>query len=112
MDVADSNVAAPVTGTNVWGIFAWMILAIDLLLAFGLASLPRNQPTVDLAAAAVFVIGTFVLVLLTMAGVGCGIASAAIAYRRADRRLLVALPAFAHVLLLMTFFGIVSWGAG
>jgi hypothetical protein len=33
---------------NVWGVFAWTILAIDALLAFDLSQMPRNQPTLDI----------------------------------------------------------------
>jgi hypothetical protein len=39
---------------NVWGVFAWTILAIDALLAFDLSQMPRNQPTLDIIAAAAF----------------------------------------------------------
>jgi hypothetical protein len=97
---------------NVCGIFAWTILAIDALLAFGLSQMPRHQPTLDIIAAAVFMAGFFLLIALTIAGVGCGLVSAAIAYRAADRRFVVALPALAHVALLIVFFGVNYQGQG
>jgi hypothetical protein len=102
----------PVTRMNVWGVFAWTILAIDALLAFGLSQMPRNQPTLDIIAAAAFMAGFFLLIVLTIAGVGCGLVSAAIAYRSADRRFVVVLPALAHVALLIVFFGVNYQGQG
>jgi hypothetical protein len=102
--------AAP--GINVWGIFAWTILAIDALLAYGLSQMPRNQPSLDLIAAIVSMAGFFLLIGLAIAGVGCGLVSAAIAYRSADRRFVVVLPAIAHVALLLAFFGVSYRGQG
>ena len=65
-----------------------------------------------IAAAAAFPGGFVLLIGLTIAGTGCGIVSAAVAYRSDDRRFVVIQPALAHVALLMIFFGTNYQGQG
>ena len=88
-----------------------MILAVDAVFALALRQL-QTEPEPDIVKGAVFVTGLFVLVLFTLAGVACALFSAAVAYRSGDRRFVIALPAFAHVALLIVFFAIISQGRG
>ena len=101
---AEQDVAAPAAETPgaAWRAATWVILVVDALIVYVLLGLQgQERHGFDIIAAAGFVGGFFALIGMTIMGVGFGAIGAKRAADHGDRRFIVILPVFAHVVLLM-----------
>lgn len=110
---AEQDSIAPTGSTPgaAWRAATWIILAVDVLIAFLLTDLQgQERHTFDIFAAAGFIAAFFALIGMTIIGVGCGIVGAVQAFNHGDKRFVVILPMFAHVVLLIGTLGALSAG--
>jgi hypothetical protein len=112
MTAETQTLAAPTATPGAgWRAATWVLLAVDVLIVFLLLQLQGQKgPGFDIIAAAMFV-GTFLaLIGLTIAGAGAGVIGALRGSDHGDRRAVIFLPVFLHVVLLMGAFVALSAG--
>ena len=101
---------APSPGAS-WRAAAWILLAVDTLTVFLLLQLQAQKGSgFDIIAAAMFVGTFFALIGMTIVGVGAGLIGAIRGSDHGDRRFLVVLPVFLHIVLLVGAFAALSAG--
>ena len=109
---ATDTIARPAStpGTS-WRAAAWILLAVNALIVVLLLQLQAQKgPGFDIIAAAMFVGTFFALIGMTIVGVGAGVIGALRGSDHGDRRFVVILPVFLHVVLLMGAFATLSAG--
>lgn len=109
---ATDTIARPASTPGAsWRAASWILLPLDALILMLLLQLQAQKgPQFDIIAAAMFVGTFFALIGMTIVGVGAGVIGAIRSSYHGDRRFVVILPVFLHVVLLMGAFATLSAG--
>lgn len=108
---AETIARPPAMAGAAWRAATWILLAVDVLVVFLLLQLQAQKGSgFDIIAAAMFVGTFFALIGMTIVGVGAGVIGALRGSDQGDRRAVIFLPAFLHVVLLMGAFAALSAG--